>query len=78
MSAAGFSYYQTGTFTEIEPPNQKYADWFKGDPMTQLMKDKLKAHAPDWIEFRDGRKQFAPELQFTLVLFLTKKRKEAA
>ena len=67
LNRAGFDFYDFGT---LRKDGRKFADRYKGDKLTDEMREKLKLEFGEWVAFGSSRPEYSPEQCSAIVIFL--------
>lgn len=67
LNNAGFSYYDFGSHFR---DSKKHADFYKGDKLTDAMRDSLRDQFGKWVTFGTSRPEYSPEQFSAVVIFL--------
>lgn len=66
LNKAGFRYFDFGT---LRRDGRKTADFYKGDTLTEFMRESLKSQFGEWVTFGTSRPEYAPEIRRAVVIF---------
>ena len=69
LEKAGFRFHSTST---LKINGAKHADVYKGDTLTEPMRESLKNQFGEWVNFGKSESQYAPEIRRPVVYFLRK------
>ena len=69
LEKAGFRFHATST---LKSNGVKHADAYKGDILTEPMRESLKNQFGEWVTFGNSGCQYAQEIRRPVVYFLRK------
>ena len=71
LYTAGFRWHSTGTLTAKD--KSKHGEFFKGDFLTDEVREAIKAKFGKWVQFFIAQSEYAPESKKPMIVLLSKK-----